>query len=216
MITLSPTSSIALFLECPRCFWLDKVKGIARPRGIFPSLPGGMDRVLKEHFDGHRAKKTMPPELDGFSGSLYGDIQRLDIWRDQFQGLQFHDPCGITLKGAIDDLFVTTEGLYAPIDFKTRGSPIKENTHEFNRNQMDIYSLLLEKNGLKPAGFAILLYYSPRKVNASHNIEFHAEPVKIHTSTENALKVFRGACEVLKGGEPAPGKNCGFCGWGGW
>ena len=32
-------------LECPRCFWLQIVKNIKRPQGIFPSLPSGMDQV---------------------------------------------------------------------------------------------------------------------------------------------------------------------------
>ena len=61
-IKLSP-STINLFLECPRCFWFEKAKGIKRPRGIFPSLPGGMDRVIKESFDGFPAKQTLPSEL---------------------------------------------------------------------------------------------------------------------------------------------------------
>ncbi|MCX6774543.1 MAG: hypothetical protein NTY99_00435 [DPANN group archaeon] len=51
-IKLSP-SSLNLFKDCPRCFWLDKIKGISRPEGIFPSLPSGIDKVLKEHFDKH-------------------------------------------------------------------------------------------------------------------------------------------------------------------
>jgi len=38
-------------LECPRCFWLQIVKNIKRPAGIFPSLPSGMDKILKVHFD---------------------------------------------------------------------------------------------------------------------------------------------------------------------
>ena len=49
-IRLSP-STLNLFLECPRCFWLHINKRIQRPRGIFPSLPGGMDLVIKDYFD---------------------------------------------------------------------------------------------------------------------------------------------------------------------
>jgi hypothetical protein len=43
---LSP-SSLSLLKECPRCFWLQFNKGIRRPSTVFPSLPGGMDRILK-------------------------------------------------------------------------------------------------------------------------------------------------------------------------
>ena len=61
---LSP-STLNVFLDCPRCFWLDKVKNIKRPRGIFPSLPSGMDRAIKVHFDSFRTKGILPPELKG-------------------------------------------------------------------------------------------------------------------------------------------------------
>ena len=49
-IVLSP-SALNLFLECAKCFWLEKNRGIHRPAGAFPSLPGGMDAVLKKYFD---------------------------------------------------------------------------------------------------------------------------------------------------------------------
>ncbi len=78
-IKLSP-SSISLFLECPRCFWLNKIKGIRRPSGPFPSLPSGMDKILKVHFDKHRNDKTPPEEVDGLvKGHLYQDTEKLKI-----------------------------------------------------------------------------------------------------------------------------------------
>jgi len=43
---LSP-SALNLMKECPRCFWLAQHKVWKRPSGIFPSLPSGMDRILK-------------------------------------------------------------------------------------------------------------------------------------------------------------------------
>jgi len=59
---LSP-SSLNLMNECERCFWLDKHNVWKRPNGIFPSLPSGMDRILKTHFDKFRDKGLLPPEL---------------------------------------------------------------------------------------------------------------------------------------------------------
>jgi len=44
-------SSLSLLKDCPRCFWLKFNKNITRPESIFPSLPSGMDKILKEHFD---------------------------------------------------------------------------------------------------------------------------------------------------------------------
>lgn len=81
-IALSP-SALNLFKDCPRCFWLEKVRGIKRPRGIFPSLPGGMDRVIKVYFDHFRAKRMLPPELQisVFEGiSLFDNLPQLERW----------------------------------------------------------------------------------------------------------------------------------------
>lgn len=58
---ISP-SGINLMEECPRCFWLEKHRVWKRPAGIFPSLPSGMDRILKNHFDKFMARGIMPPE----------------------------------------------------------------------------------------------------------------------------------------------------------
>lgn len=55
-------SSLSLLKECPICFWLQFNKGVKRPAGIFPSLPSGMDGILKKHFDSFMEKGELPPE----------------------------------------------------------------------------------------------------------------------------------------------------------
>jgi len=207
--TLSP-SSISLFVDCPRCFWLKFRKSISRPSGPFPSLPSGMDRILKEHFDKHRKKDSKPSEIEGISGSLFQDLGLLDVWRNNFKGLRYENKkTGFTLMGALDDLFVTNKGLYAPLDFKTRGFPLKENTHEHYQNQMDIYSFLLSKNNKKPAEFAILLFYHPKKVNKSCIVEFYVDIIKVKTSRNRGEKLFNDAVKCLKGKEP--NSKCEWC-----
>lgn len=52
-------------MECPRCFWLQFNKNIHRPRGIFSSLPGGMDGVIKKYYDSYRKQGKLPPEVEG-------------------------------------------------------------------------------------------------------------------------------------------------------
>ncbi len=39
------------FLDCPRCFWFDKVRNIKRPRGIFPSLRDSDGSILSGALD---------------------------------------------------------------------------------------------------------------------------------------------------------------------
>ncbi len=186
---------------------------IRRPSGAFPSLPSGMDRILKEHFDSHRKDDTPPEELKGVEGRLFQDVDKLNEWRDTFKGLRFKDETGMTLMGAIDDLFVTKDGKYAPLDFKTRGSPRKENTHEYSQHQMDLYSFLLEKNGMQPAKFAILIFYHPMGVNEKHDVVFDPDPFKIPVSPARGERIFRDAVKCLLGDMPESGEGCEFCRW---
>lgn len=44
-------SKIDLFLECPRCFYLDRKLGVARPPGFPFSLNSAVDKLLKKEFD---------------------------------------------------------------------------------------------------------------------------------------------------------------------
>lgn len=207
-IKLSP-SSISLFLECPRCFWLQFNKGIKRPESPFPSLPVGVDRILKEHFDKHRAERTPPEELNGFKGMLFTDTEKLKDWRNNRKGLRYQDPkTGIILMGAVDDIFVTSDGKHAPLDFKTRGYPRKENTHKTYQHQMDIYSFLLEKNNLKPADFAVLIFYHPVEVDETHGVIFEPDLVKVPVSRERGKKMFIDAIGCILGEEPK-----GKCAW---
>lgn len=214
MIKLSP-STLNLFLECPRCFWLDKVKGFKRPRGIFPSLPGGMDRVIKTHFDSFRAKGGLPQELAGkdFEGiRLFGDQTQLELWRNWRTGLEYKDSDGSVLSGALDDLLVK-DGRFIPFDYKTKGSvTTAEDAVKYYQNQLDCYALLLQENKMPAAGFAYLLYFSPKNVSEKGAVLFEVQPIKIATDCERARATFRKAAALLKtAAVPSANGPCEYC-----
>ena len=49
-------SRIDLFLNCPRCFYIDRRLGVDRPPGFPFSLNSAVDTLLKREFDTHRAQ----------------------------------------------------------------------------------------------------------------------------------------------------------------
>src|SRR3989344_4712338 len=104
---LSP-SSLNLMSDCPRCFWLDKHKVWTRPSGPFPSLPSGMDGILKTHFDKFRDKGMLPPELskgtECKSMKLFNDIELLKSWRNNLKGIRWEDKEGNIIFGAVDNI----------------------------------------------------------------------------------------------------------------
>ncbi|MEK6953362.1 MAG: PD-(D/E)XK nuclease family protein [Nanoarchaeota archaeon] len=218
---MSPTykispSSINLMLECPRCFWLQLVKGEKRPETPFPSLPSGMDKVLKEHFDRFMEKGELPPELkeqecanDGCK--LFNDKEKLKIWRSNFKGIELLDKkSNILLHGAIDNLLIKGKKLIV-LDYKTRGFPLKEDTHEHYITQMDIYNFLLRKNGYETEDYTYLLFYYPNRVTETGEVIFDTNLIKIKTDSKRGEKVFKEAIKALQGNEPKPNKECGFC-----
>jgi CRISPR/Cas system-associated exonuclease Cas4 (RecB family) len=172
-----------------------------------------MDRILKEYFDLCRVKGYLPEELNGeIKGRLFDDMEKLKEWRNAFKGLRFIDEkTGSVLRGAIDDLFVTSEGVYVPIDFKTRSSAPTEDTLKTVQHQMDIYCFLLEKNGMKAADFAFLIYYYPKKCETFGSIKFGIELVKLRTNKERGGKIFTDALKLLEGEEPECTPNCAYC-----
>ncbi|MEX1068515.1 MAG: PD-(D/E)XK nuclease family protein [Patescibacteria group bacterium] len=215
MFKVSP-SQIGGLLECPRCLWLEFNEKVKRPRGIFPSLPGGMDLILKDYFDSFRGK-GLPPEIEGkiTDARLYdGDLEKFKVWREiNFGrgGLTAEFPqFEMTLRGAIDELLVNKAGEYVPFDFKTRGFPLKEDTHKHYQHQLDLYTLLFRENGMKPAAYGYLLFFWPKEYKDGQT-SFNTELVKMEVSPENGLKLLEKAHQIITGPKPEAHQDCEFC-----
>jgi len=210
---LSP-SSLHLFNECKRCFYLRFRKGIRRPDTPFPSLPSGMDKILKKYFDTFRDKGILPPELGELKGKvkLFANAGLLEVWRNNFKGIQWEDKNGNILRGAVDNILQRGKKLIV-LDYKTRGFPLKADTAAYSQDQLNIYSFLLRKNGYETEDYAYLLFYHPLKVNSSGNVIFSTDLVKMNVSVKDAEKLFKKALITLKGHKPKADEECGFCEW---
>lgn len=212
---LSP-STLNLFLECPRCFWLHINERIHRPRGPFPSLPGGMDSVIKVYFDRYRVKGELPPEIRGkVEGGLITDLELLRKWRNWKTGLQYRDEVlGVSLFGALDDCLESNKH-YIPLDYKTRGSAPREGDSEkYYGNQLNCYALLLEENGYPVENFGYLIYYYPKQVEEGGKVIFDVKPVKLDIDPNRARKTLRDAIKLLNSSIPPFHSECEYCIWG--
>jgi len=213
MLRLSPTTGLNLFRDCPRCFWLHYNKKVHRPRGIFPSLPSGMDLVIKKYFDNYRDK--LPPEIKGkVKGRLMPDNKLMDKWRNWRTGLEYYNKqLDAVLFGALDDCLID-EDYYIPLDYKTRGSAPKDgDSQKYYQTQLDTYALLLDKNGYKVRDFAFLVYYYPEKVGEDGVVKFNIKPVEVKTDLKRAEKTFQDAVNLLKGPIPKHHSDCEYCCW---
>lgn len=204
-------SSLSLLKDCPRCFWLAFNKNIKQPAGIFPSLPSGMDKILKTHFDSFMEKNILPPELKTLKDvKLFNNKELLAEWRSNFKGIRWTDKKGNLIHGAIDNLLTKGKKLIV-LDYKTRGFPLKEDTAEHYHDQLDIYNFLLRKNGYETEDYAYLLFYHPEKVLPTGDILFHTDLIKMEISTKNAENIIQNAIKTLEGKIPEPGEECEYC-----
>ena len=80
------------FLACKRCFYLDRVKGLASPSMPGWTLNETTDRLLKKEFDLCREKQIPHRMFNqlGLEGVVPYKHEDLDLWRDSLHhGLQY-------------------------------------------------------------------------------------------------------------------------------
>jgi len=178
------------------------------------SLPSGMDLLIKDYFDKYRAKGELPPGLRGkVEGKLLDNQELLNRWRNRGGGLYYKDKeLDAVLLGLLDECFVDN-GFYIPVDYKTRGFALKEDSEKYYQNQLNCYTLLLEENGFKHLSFGYLIFYIPKEIREDGIVKFSIEPIKVKTDPQEARKVFHEAVELLRGPVPASHSECEFCSW---
>lgn len=205
---LSP-STLNLYVDCPTCFW-GNMHGQKRPSGPFPSLPSGMDKIIKRRFDDYRKRAEMPEELSDLGGVALFNHEKLTEWQNQRKGLKWTNEKGHVLGGALDDILQTAAGELVVLDYKTRGFPLKQ-TPDYYTLQLECYTLLLRKEGFQTTNDAYLLFYYPDQFTEKGEVKFHHHLVKVAVALDHAEKVFAGAIELLNGKKPEKDKDCHFC-----
>ena len=208
-------SMLNLHNECPKCFWLHYNQGLKRPRTPFPSLPNGMDSVLKDFYDMHTQKESVPSEIKEIENiRLFGDLETLNRWRNNFVGIRTKDDESNTIMGAIDALLQDTKtGELIVLDYKTRSTPPNGKSYTYYVNQLTMYAWLLEKNGYKVKPYAYLIFYYPDKVIDTGVITFKSELVKVEIQTARAPAIIAKARTCLASREPDSATECEFCNW---
>ncbi len=209
---LSP-HSLNLYVECPRCFYETVAEKKARPSGPFPSLPSGMDLIIKKRFDTFRKSGNLPPELKSLEGlTLFQDEALLKEWRNQRKGMLWIVEDEHSLTGSVDEILQTTNGNLVVLDYKTRGFPLKD-TPTYYKLQLDLYNLMLRKNGYKTEDYSLLLFFYPDSFNRSGSVKFNNQIVNFPVDVDSAEKTFRDALQLLKGKKPESSEECKFCEW---
>lgn len=157
-------SKIDLFINCPRCFYLDRVLGIAQPPGFPFSLNSAVDKLLKKEFDLHRAKHTAHPMMSAYGlQALPFEHEKMNEWRENFKGIQFlHEPTNLIITGAIDDVWINPVGELIIVDYKSTSKEaevtLDADWQDGYKRQMEVYQWLFRQNGFKVSDTGYFVY----------------------------------------------------------
>ncbi len=214
-------SKIDLFLNCPRCFYLDRRLGVGQPPGYPFSLNSAVDKLLKKEFDILREIGKAHPLMKQFGiDAIPLKHEKLSLWRDALSGgITYLDKdTNLFITGGVDDVWINPEGEFIIVDYKATS---KEEEVSLDadwqigyKRQMEIYQWLFKKNGYKVSDTGYFVYCNGKtdmdKFDAKLEFDIKILPYKGDDSwVEKAIK---DAYKCLKSDTlPKSGLDCDYC-----
>jgi len=174
-------SKIDLFVECPRCFYIDNKLGTARPRGFPFNLNSAVDTLFKKEFDYYRGNKAPHPLMQQYGiDAIPFAHPELDEWRDNFKGVAVeHKETGMTVCGAVDDVWVNPQGELIVVDYKSTSKDgtidvLDQNWHDGYKRQMEVYQWLLRQRGfvVSDTGYFVYANADVEKEHFDNRLDF--------------------------------------------
>jgi CRISPR/Cas system-associated exonuclease Cas4 (RecB family) len=213
MIRLS-RSKLDLFIDCPRCFWLDMKNGIKRPPPAPYTINTAIDGFLKAEFDTYREKGTAHYLMGKYNiDAIPYKCKEINEWRNNFTGVRFHHkPTDFLVFGAIDDVWINPAGELIVVDYKATGAK-EYKIYDSYRRQMEIYQWLLAQNGYKVSKVGYFLFAKVNKEGGFKegrlSFDLFLEPLEGDNSwVEGAIVE---AQKTLDGSAPKPKEDCQYC-----
>jgi hypothetical protein len=214
-------SGIELYLECPRCFYLNHRHGIRRPSGPPFNINSLVDRLLKKEFDVHRVNATRHPLMQQYGvDAVPFQHQQIDEWRENFKGVQFHHtPTNLIVTGAVDDLWLNLAGEIIVVDYKATAKNGEVNVDAdwqmAYKRQMEVYQWLVRRQGLTVSDTGYFVYCNGQDAEAfDGRIEFSVKLLP-YTGSDYWIEGVLGALKSCLLSNEIPNKppDCEFCGY---
>ncbi|HEX5447888.1 MAG TPA: PD-(D/E)XK nuclease family protein [Candidatus Saccharimonadales bacterium] len=217
-------SKIDLFMQCPRCFWLDARLKIKRPSSPPFRINSAIDELLKKEFDAYRLQgKPHPWMTDNQIKAVPMQHADLDKWRQNFVGVSaLHELTNLYVFGAIDDIWVNDDGEVIVVDYKATAKAgevsLDADWQISYKRQMEVYQWLLRQNGLKVSDTGYFVYTNGRlDLDGFYDkVEFRTKIIAYTGDDSWVEPALRRIKDCLEGDMPAVGTAamggpCEFC-----
>ena len=212
-------SKIDLFLNCPRCFFLDRRLGVAQPPSYPFNLNSAVDALLKKEFDIHRAQGTPHPLMSAYGLDLvpFRHVM-IDKWRENFQGVQYlHPDTNFLVTGAVDDLWCDQEGRVYVVDYKSTSKDgevsLDADWQIGYKRQMEVYQWLMRRNSFTVVDTGYFVYCNGRTDRQAFDakLEFDIKLIPYVGDDSWVDSALVAAKRCLEGDIPSPSTSCDFC-----
>jgi len=214
-------SKIDLFMNCPKCFYLDNKLGIKRPPGFPFNLNSAVDALLKKEFDKYRAEgKPHPIMIENNVDAVPFQHEMMDEWRENFKGVRYlHEPTGFLITGAVDDVWVKPDGELIVVDYKatSKNEEITELDKDWQigyKRQSEIYEWLLRQNGFEVSDTAYFVYANGNTEKETFNdkLEFDTRLIPYAGNADWVEGTIFDVKKCLDSDEvPESGEDCDYC-----
>ncbi len=214
-------TKIDLYLNCPKCFYLDRRLGVGQPPGYPFNLNSAVDTLLKKEFDVYRAKAETHPLMKraGLDAVPFNHPQ-MDVWRDALRGgITYAYPnTNLLLTGGVDDIWLNKQKELIIVDYKATskadGVSLDADWQIGYKRQMEIYQWLFRKNGFKVNETGYFVYCNGLTnrdtFNSRLDFEISLLPYKGDDAwVDNAVKALYACLQADQ--MPESGEDCQFC-----
>lgn len=213
-------SKIDLFIECPRCFYIDNKLGTKRPPGYPLNLNIAVDTLLKKEFDIHRANSTAHPLMEQYGvDAVPFQHESMDKWRNNFKGIDYlHKPTGLVVSGAIDDVWQDKNENLIIVDYKATSKNGEVNLdaewQDSYKRQMEVYQWLFRQNGFEVLDTGYFVYANgiTDKEAFDGKLEFDIKIIPYTGSDTWIEKTIQNIHKCLNNERvPSKGDGCDYC-----
>jgi hypothetical protein len=213
-------TKVELFVNCPRCLYLELREGIAKPGGFPFSLNNAVDYLLKKEFDIHRAKGMKHPLLEEYNiDAVPFQHEDINIWRNARRGIEYlYEPANLVVYGGIDDIWINSEKELHIVDYKatskTSEITIDEEWQNSYKRQIEIYQWLFKKNNFNVSNIGYFVYCNGKTDREAFDkkIEFDIKVIPYTGDSKWVDKAVLDMKKCLMSDElPESGAGCDFC-----
>ena len=213
-------SKIDLFMECPRCFYLDRRLGVSRPPGFPFNLNSAVDHLLKKEFDFHRAEGSPHPLMETYGVSAVPfKHEKMNEWRENFAGVRYlHKPTNFLVTGAVDDVWENPKGELIVVDYKSTAKDSEVNLdaewQDGYKRQMEVYQWLLRRNGFPVSDTGYFVYANGKRDREAFDgrLEFDIKLIPYKGNEGWVEETLDKIKKCLSGNEvPENSPDCDYC-----